>query len=327
MNLAGHGPNIGHGYVKYVVINRDGVEREPVIFPAMVGRANRSVTGAIARAETIEHANATWWVGEDALLAPSPLTILAQERLLDPAFIPVLVRGALQRLGVMNGGHPGYCVTGLPATWASDVEKAKLLGEHLRAAHGGYTGIRVIPEPLGVVYAAALDNHGQIVGDPALLNGQVAVIDLGHHTVDVAVLRKLVPIPTGLDTYNLGTARPLQQIRAHLSAAFERELTLYETDQAMRAGEVVIAAQPRKLPASWDRPLLENGDAITARLVEAWGSGGQFDAVLLGGGGAEVEQIVRAIQRRFHHAQVVPQPQTAIARGYARLARRLASQR
>src|SRR5690349_16761970 len=166
MNLAGHGPNIGHGYVKYVIIDRDGVEREPVIFPAMVGRAASTVIGAIARAETVEHGNATWWVGEDALLAPSPLTILAQERLVDPAFIPVLVRGALQRLGVLNGMLAGYCVTGLPATWASDVEKAKLLGEHLRAAHAGYTGIRVIPEPLGLVYAAALDNQGQIVGNP-----------------------------------------------------------------------------------------------------------------------------------------------------------------
>jgi len=327
MNLAGHVPNIGHGYVKYVIIDRDGLEREPVIFPAMVGRAASTVAGAIARAETVEHGDTAWWVGEDALLAPSPLTILAQERLADPAFIPVLVRGAVQRLGGTNGGVPGYCVTGLPATWASDVEKAKLLGEHLRAAHGSYTGIRVIPEPLGLVYAAALDNHGQIVGDPALLNGQVAVIDLGHHTVDVAVLRKLVPIPTNLDTYALGTARPLQLIRAHLSATFERELTLYETDQAMRAGEVTIAAQPRQLPAGWDRPLLENGEAIAARLVEAWGSGGQFDAVLIGGGGAELTQIVSAIQRRFGHAQVVPQSQTAIARGYARLARRLASQR
>jgi hypothetical protein len=323
MNLAGHGPNIGHGYVKYVIIDRDGLEREPVIFPVMVGRAAQTVAGAIARAETVEHNNAAWWVGEDALLAPSPLTILAQERLADTAFIPVLVRGALQRLGVINGGVPGYCVTGLPATWASDVEKAKLLGEHLRAAHGGYTGIRVIPEPLGLVYAAALDNHGQISGDPALLNGQVAVIDLGHHTVDIAVLRKLVPMPTSLDTYALGSARPLQQIRAHLSATFERELTLYETDNAVRAGEVVIAATGRQFPAGWDRPLLENGEAIAARLVEAWGSGGQFDAVLIGGGGAEITQIVSAIRRRFQHAQVVPQ----IARGYARLARRLASQR
>jgi len=56
MNLAGQGPNIGHGYVKYVIIDREGVEHKPVIFPAIVGRAARTVTGTIARAETVSRA-------------------------------------------------------------------------------------------------------------------------------------------------------------------------------------------------------------------------------------------------------------------------------
>lgn len=327
MSAAGHGPNIGHGYVKYVVIDKQGNELEPVVFPALIGRAGRSVAGAIGRAETVRAGGTQWWVGEDALLAPSPLTILAQERLSDPAFVPALVRGALARFGNLNGTASGVCVTGLPATWASDPEKARALGAHLREAHSGYSGIRVIPEPLGLVYAATLDNHGQVVGDPALLEGQVAVVDLGHHTVDVAVLRRMVPVPTGLATYQLGTARALQQIGGQLSAAFERELSLYEADQAVRAQALLVAGQPRPLPRGWDRPLLQNGEAIAARLVEAWGSGAQFESILIGGGGAELTPLVEAIQRRFAHAHPVDQPQTAIARGYARLARRLGGQK
>jgi hypothetical protein len=323
MSSAGHGPNIGHGYVKYVIIDKQGQELEPVVFPAMLGRAVRSVVGAITRAETVEQAGAQWWTGEDALLAPTPLTILAQERLQDPAFIPALVRGALQRMGALNGSSGGYCVTGLPATWAADTAMARALGKHLRAAHPGYGAIRVIPEPLGLVYAAALDNHGQVAGDPAMLSGTVGVIDIGHHTVDAAVLRRLVPVPTSLDTYALGTARPLQQIRALLSATFERELTLFEADQAVRAGGIAVAGRERALPSGWDRPLTQSGAAIVARLTEAWGSGAQLDVILIGGGGAELPQLVAAIQERYPHAQVVAQPQTAIARGYARLARRL----
>lgn len=323
MKTAGHGPNIGHGYVKYVVIDGQGQELAPVVFPAMVGRAGRSVAGAIGRAEPVRAGGASWWVGEDALLAPSPLTMLAQERLRDPAFIPALVRGALRRFGTLNGSAAGMCVTGLPATWAADPEQARALGAHLREAHGGYTSIRVIPEPLGLLYAAALDNHGQVVGDPALLEGQVAVVDLGHHTVDVAVLRRLIPVPTSLATFQLGTARPLQQIGGQLSAAFERELSLFEADQAVRAQALLVAGQARALPAGWDRPLLQNGAAIVARLVESWGSGAQFDTILIGGGGAELAPLVEALRRRFPHAQAVAQPQTSIARGYARLARRL----
>lgn len=324
--LAGHGPNIGHGYVKYVIIDQAGQELAPIVFPAMIARSASVISGSLVRAETVQIAGGHYWTGEDALLAPSPLTMLAQDRLADPAFIPALVRGALDRFGYLNGTAGGACVTGLPATWAADVEKAKLLGQRLREA-STYQQIRVIPEPLGLIYAALLDNDGQIAGDPALQAGRIGVVDLGHHTVDIAVIQRLVPVPASLDTYHLGTARPLGQIRARLSAYVERELTLYETDQAIRAGGVRVAGRTVPLPPHWDDPIVQNADAIVARLVDAWGSGASLDAIVLGGGGAELEQLELAIRTRFPHAYAVPQPQIAIARGYARLARRLATER
>lgn len=319
---AGHGPNLGHGYTKYVVIDHVGIELPPVIFPAVTARAGRQVSGALVRTETTEVNGESWWVGEDALLSPNPLTLLAQERLRDPAFIPALLRAALHRLGNLNGSADGACVTGLPATWAADPAKARQLGDRLRAATSQYRSIRVIAEPLGLIYSALLDNHGEIVGDAALCGGTIAVADLGHHTVDTAIIRQLAAVPSGLNTFTLGTARPLREIRAQLSATFERELTLYETDLVVRAGIFSAAGKVRPLPLAWDQPLRENGAAIAARLVEEWGSGAQFDAILLGGGGAEEPRLVAAIQTRFPHAVVVERPQTAIARGYARLARR-----
>jgi hypothetical protein len=321
---AGHGPNIGHGHVKYIVIGKDGKELPPVVFPAMIARAAGRITGALSNAQTVDLGGAQWWTGEDALLAPAQLTMLAQERLSDPTFVPALVGGALQRLGHLNGASSGVCVTGLPATWAADVEKARALGAKLRAAHPGYTTIRVIPEPLGLIYGAMLDNEGHIAGDPVLRTGRVATVDLGHHTVDTAVIRRLTPEPAGLDTWQLGTAAPLRQIRARLSEHFERELSLYETDLAVRAGALRVANRLEALPPGWERPLRENGEAIAARLVETWGRGTQFDAILLGGGGAELPHLVEVIRAKFRHATAVADPQIAIARGYARLARRLA---
>ncbi|NTV61916.1 MAG: ParM/StbA family protein [Oscillochloris sp.] len=321
---AGHGPNLGHGYVKYVVIDSQGNELPPVIFPAVTARAGRRVSGALVQVETVDAGGERWWVGEEALLSPSPLTLLAQERLSDPIFIPTLLRAALRRLGNLNGNAAGYAVTGLPATWAANPEKARQLGDRLRAATSQYAGIRVIAEPLGLVYSALLDTHGEILGDSALSSGTIAVVDLGHHTLDTAVISRLTPVPSSLNTFTLGTARPLREIRAQLSATFERELTLYETDLAVRAGALSIAGQPCPLPYDWDRPLRENGAAVVARLVEEWGSGAQFDAILLGGGGAEEPRLTEAITARFPHAVTVERPQTAIARGYAKLARRLA---
>lgn len=326
MSMAGHGPNIGHGFVKYVIIDEHGKELTPMIFPAMVAGAGKAVAGALVQATSVEFGGKHWWVGADALLSPSPRTVLAQERLVDPTFIPTLMRGALGQFGNLNGSSTGICVTGLPATWAADREKAKQIGERLRAATPIYRSIRVIPEPLGLVYSVLLDNNGTLAGDPAMHSGQVAVVDIGHHTVDVAVIQRMIPVPSGLDTYQLGTARPLQQIRAQLGQVFERELTLYETDQAVRAGRLRVAGQLQALPSEWDRPLRDNGELIATRLVEAWGRGAQFDHILIGGGGAELAPLVEAIQQRFPHATVVEQPQTAVARGYARLARRLGQQ-
>jgi hypothetical protein len=323
--MAGHGPNIGHGFVKYVIVDSSGKELPPVIFPSQVARASHAVAGALADVQTVELQGMHFWTGDDAQLATAAQTILSQDRLTDPAFIPALVASAVQRFGYLNGSASGVCVSGLPATWAEDADKCKALGRQLRVgAPDQYTRITVIAEPLGLAYAALLDNNGQVAGDSALATSRIGIVDLGHLTIDRSELLRLAPVKSAMDTYQLGTARPLAQIRARLSAHVERELTLVETDMAIRGGSVRVAGRDIALPLHWDRPLIENGNAIRDRLVEAWGKGGQFEAILLGGGGAAIAQLSSAIQASFPHAQVIDDPQFAIARGYARLARRQA---
>jgi plasmid segregation protein ParM len=252
--------------------------------------------------------------------------MLSQERLQDPAFLPALLKGALQRLGQLASFDPAFCVSGLPATWAIDTDKARALGARLREGNAAYSAVRVIPEPLGVIYAQLLDTHGQLVGPEALRLGRVAVVDLGHHTADLAIVNRLVVEPASLQTFALGTARPLGELRARLGAAFERDLSMAEVDQVARSGEIMVAGQRYGLPDGWDRPLRENAAAIVAKLAEAWGSGGSLDAILIGGGGAAMPQLAEAILGRFRHAMVVDEPQLAVARGYARLARKLAQE-
>jgi hypothetical protein len=322
--IAAHGVNIGHGYVKYIVIDQYGVELTPVVFPAQVGRALVAAEGSLRCAQTVAAGGASWWTGEDAQLAAAPLTLLAQARLRDPVMIPALVRGALNRFGSgLNGASLGVCVSGLPAAWAQDVEQARALGARLREGHEGYRSVRVIAEPLGVIYAQALDGQGQIAGDVTLTEGRIGVVDLGHHTVDLAIIHRLQPVPGSLETYQLGMARALAPIRAQLSTVADADLSIHQVDAAVTAEQLVIAGRARPLPAGWDRPLLAHAEAVARRVVEAWGSGSQLDAILIGGGGAAQPRIVAALTEAFAHAAPVDQPQTAIARGYARLARRL----
>lgn len=320
-----HGTNVGHGFVKYIVIDEQGTEYSPVVFPAMIAPASDSVAGALRDTSIVDVGNTSYWVGDDALLADTPITNLSQQRLTDSTFIPVLVQHALQQLQ-HNGSLTGTCITGLPATWAQDVEKAEALGARLRSATSWYTTIKVIPEPLGLIYSLLLDRYGQTTGDHTLVAGKLGIIDIGHHTIDICVVDTLRPLADSLDTYQMGSAHPLKRIRSHVSSYFERDLSLHAVDQAVRQHALSIAGRQRMLPTGWDRPLLEHGTAVAARLTEVWGSGNQFDAVLIGGGGAELEPLVAPLKQRFSHAQVVPDPQLAIARGYARLARRLIQQ-
>ncbi len=324
-----YGINPGHGYAKLVLLT-DGHAPATITLPAVISPAQRQLAGAIRWVETVSFGDRQWWIGQDALIARDSRTALNQERVRDPVFIPVLVKGALERMELDGRrvrmdtvAQEALCVTGLPATWSVDRDLAQALVERLRAAVR-LRKVRVIAEPLGIVYAALLDNDGEIVGDEALQRGRVAVIDLGHHTLDIAVMQRMAPEPDSLATYQLGTARPLHRLQQRLAARYDlRELSLFAVDEAVRTGTLRVGAVRETLPSGWDTPLVENARSIVKHLEEAWGSGRQFDAILVGGGGAEVPALTEAIQAQFSHAQVLPDGQIAVALGYARLGRRL----
>ena len=318
----GLGINPGHGYTKLVFLSDHSAPLH-VILPSLVAHAPRQLVGALKRVELVQVAGGSWWVGEDALISNAPLTALNQDRIRDPAYIPALVRAALAPLAIPDEVlTQAITVSGLPASWSTDRELAQALSHRLRAA-APLGKIKVIAEPLGPVYSKLLNDDGEITGDERLQTGRVAVVDLGHLTVDVAVVRGLVPEPTALATWQLGTARPLQQLQQRLSAETGVDVSLFATDQAVRQGHLMLAGRPEPLPADWARPLADNGRDIATKLVEAWGNGRQYDAILLAGGGASLAPIVEAIQAKFQHAQVVEAGQMAVALGYARLARRI----
>ena len=326
----GLGLNTGHGFAKIALLT-DGHAPITVTVPAVVSPAQRQLAGAIRRVETVSFDRSTWWIGDDALLTRDARSAMTQDRLKDPTFIPVLVKGTLEALARRSNGvqvdqlvPEAYCVSGLPATWSLDRTLAGALAERLRAA-AQLGKVKIIAEPLGLLYAALLNNNGEIAGDERLQSGTVAVVDLGHQTVDVAVMERMIPQADALATYELGTARPLHAIQQRLQVTFNVQLSPYQVDQAIRAGRLTLGAIDSPLPHGWDKPLRENAKNIVIKLAEAWSSGLQFDAIIVGGGGAEVPIIAQAIQERFRsNAHVVPEGQMAVALGYARLGRLLA---
>ena len=314
------GVNPGHGPLKIVVL-RDGAERQELLVPSLVSPATRQLGGALATIHAVRVGGKAFWVGTDALLG-NPITALNQARVRSEHYIPALVQGGLDQLA--QGGYvvdpaDAACITGLPATWSTDRELAATLVERLRSV--GLRPKRVIAEPVGLGYACILDDEGQIVGDERILSGKIAVIDIGHHTVDCSVLDSLIPVPSSLLTFNLGTAHALLQIAQKLSTRFEIELNPYQVDQAIRQGHIRLGGVDEKLPRGWDAPLVEMGRSIADRLTTAWGTGLQFEAILIGGGGENIQALTDILCMTFpRNARPTTYGQMGVALGYARLA-------
>lgn len=315
------GLNIGHAYVKATLLSPAGADHTTV-FPSLLAPAGQTAAGSLRDISQVSYGGSIYWVGEDALLASAtPTTLLTQDRLTHATFLPVLVIEALNRLALWE--QPGVCVTGLPATWMLK-ERAEALGARLREATQGkdvFQRIQVVPEPLGLLFSAMLDAQGQPTN---LYNAQhVGFLDLGHHTVDGGVAVRQKVANESLFTFNLGSSKPLGQLRGLLTAAFDREFTLFETDEAVRRGGVFVRGKLLDLPTGWQTIFQRNAEAIVTRLQEQWGNGGHLDAILIGGGGAEQPVVTDMLTNAYPHALIVHEPQLAIARGYARLALRL----
>ena len=330
ISMFAHGLNIGHGYTKYIVINEQGEVLPPLVFPSQVAMAEDASAGAIVATATVEVGGVQWWTGEDAGRLGSPIVKLGHDRLTDPVFIPALALAARDRMGLNGCGEGGYCVSGLPGSWAEDQDMCRTLFDQVKKALPNYFHkVLVIAEQEALCYARMLDNNGQVVGDSCYAEGRGLSLDLGHHTDDAGKLDHARRVKGSFNTYRTGTARALGQLKNLLMARFDRDFSLHDADVAVRNRSVTLGGGRRAdLPRGWDSFFIDNATDLVNSLQLDYNNGGDLDYVLLGGGGALNEFKVDAIQKAYSFAEVVSDPsinddpQLAIALGYARVARK-----
>lgn len=71
---------------------------------------------------------------------------------------------------------------------------------------------------------------------------------------------------------------------------------MYEVDQAIRTKHVRMYGDALRLPDGRDRSLISQAIAMAAWIGEAWRGGAKLDAIVLGGGGAELEIVAEPIR-------------------------------
>lgn len=315
-----HGINVGFGSTKYYIIDSKGNGRG-VTIPSLVAPAGDEI-GGMAKVQMAEVDGQKFWTGADAVDSPNQMSIMSEDRLSHPHFIPALVRTALENLDrPLDGGRTGYVahgIAGLPATWTRNPGYAKALGQRLRDAWCYYGKLGVIAEPLALAYGVFLDNTGRVVDD--VLTSTILVVDIGHNTVDACVLKNGKVDGATLQTWNLGSRVPLGLVAARLGGELGETLNLHEVDDIVRNECITVRGIAQTLPDGWDEPLIANGQNIVTKLVEVWGKALRIDKVVIGGGGANQHRYTTHIIEQYPHTVVAEDPQEAPARGMARRA-------
>lgn len=306
------GLNIGNSHVKAVIIDDKGRERVLPPFPSQIAAATSSSHG-IARVETTTYEGKPYWIGVDAELG-NPWTIYDQARLDNPLFIPILSRAAVERLACTESIVTFSC---LPATWMA---KTKELIERIKEGASNIASGGILSEPVAAAYSVLLDANGNKTSDQ-VLNGDIGIVDIGGGTVDCCVLHGMKDVHGSARTIRKGLVTALTSIQSLIAGQYNRELSLFATDTAVRDRAVNVAGRRTELPNGWDDTMLSLADSIVTFLDSQWGSGNQLDKILIAGGGGNEPLITDAIQRKYRHAEVLPDPQMAIARGCARRAR------
>jgi hypothetical protein len=234
-------------------------------------------------------------------------------------------------LSHLNGSTDMFLVTGLPATQVNNPNAAALV-ERLRsvmpwlAANSGR--ILVTAEPLGALFAQLLNNEGEVVGDEALNQGRVAMLDLGLGTCDAGIVEGMQALGPNFTTWDeLGVGKALHLLRSKWSSQLEMPLSMLQVDQAIRNGGMNFDGGWWSIPNDWTSEFVRLGEEVIARLREVWGAGKDINVMIAAGGGAAIPPLIETIQQAYPRLRVAEDPQYEISLGYARRAVNQAKER
>jgi len=219
-------------------------------------------------------------------------------------------------------------VTGLPVADFDDRNKdalrKMLMGKHEVNRHGkrarrfDVTGVYIVPQAIGSLFALVLDRRGQLA-DGDLASGRVGIVDVGTLTTNYILVDRLRYVETGSDSITTGMAEMLGKVAKDLKREYglDWSLQLSKVDQAVRDRSVEIKGVPVNIAHLVNPHLDALADTIVSRARTLWGAGVDLRAVVLTGGGSL--ELAPYVRTAYTHARTVGgDPQMANVIGYLR---------
>lgn len=318
--------DIGYGYTKALT------QHGQVLIPSMVGpaeaiRFESDIIAENSHGIALEVDGRGYFVGEQAEVqsasASQTLDVTrtgsAEQKALFYAVVSELLKTSDTEVAV---------VTGLPVGDYDDRNKGILRGmfqgrhevrrKGRRPRAFTVTGVYIIPQAMGSLFALVLDRRGKLV-DSDLAGGRVGIVDVGTLTTNYVLVDRLRYVEVGSDSVTSGVGEMLQKVVKDL----KRE---YGLDWALQLRKVDLAVQRREVEVYGDRvnisgivaPHLDAlADTILSKAHTLWGSGVDLKAVILTGGGSR--ELAPYFRKAYPHVRTVPgDPQFANVVGYLR---------
>lgn len=290
--------DVGYGYTK--AVSSSG---QRSIFPSVIAPAAHDLLGGFmedslghrVRVRRLDGSAEERLVGEAAARSVAAVTTLAKNKPAD--MHDTLVLAAAYLVGVGTAGPlPAQTdlAVGLPLAFyraQRDALRARLEALSVWvSADGGeeryisFRRVLVLPQGAGVVAAF-----------PELLpeKGLVGVVDVGTYTTDYLLLEKLPgraeprPVLECCGSSEVGVHLAHRAVAREFQAKTGAPLPPEMWEEAVRAGSVVYEGKTVDLSGAVERALGDAAQAISQRVLGAWGNRAGFvTCVILAGGGS-----------------------------------------
>jgi len=301
---------------------------------AGVVRGRRGEVPSIVAFDGVEYL-----VGPNVARYARPIERMDFARFTDGPELRALLYAALYAL-LDGGGHRVALAIGLPVEVLQDVELARateremarwLVGEHHFTLDGVRTAFEVtairakIAQPVATWFEWGLDLQGQWCKGAAAAKAPALVIDEGFNTLDLLVVEGGRISTRYTDGATLGMRRAAEMTASNVQRRYGVELSLHEADALVqrvvngRKVQVYVVGEPTDVTAEVRQAVNSLGSDVVRFVERSVGPGRKFRILLTGGGALA---LAGRLVRQYGHAEVMPEPVLANARGLGKLARR-----
>ncbi len=293
--------DVGFGCVK-ALYNKD----KRIVFPSVVGdfrpvRYWSSVdTDESLSQLCIEYCGRRYYVGEIAHLQAKARVTMDASRFTSIEGIALLLTALMHlspdRHSVLK------LATGLPVNeFASEKNayKKALIGEHflkllspnghiIRDNHIVISEAIVLPQPMGSIFNAVLNEDGSDNGSP-LAGGRIGVIDIGRNTVDLIQTDKMIFIDRSSTSFDdIGLDDAYRELSVELKNNFGVSIPSESIEPYVRKDTIQYRGKGQSISIEKEKVYRAQAEKIASRVKNTWKDIWQINSIIVTGGGAIV---------------------------------------